>query len=286
MFTFWEKDPPEFDEDRMNYLLYAPEVCPTTGRPHWQSFVQWKPNFKKTLSANAKYWKNAGCKIAIGSLKNQLDYIRGPYEKGDKKKPYNPDWKEFGEYSNQGARKDLDDVRDLIMSGKRVDDICTENPLTYHMYARTLSKLEDIAMRKKWRTEMPECIWYYGKTGTGKSHACMHDYTPETHYIWPKDGERQGGLGWMDAYRQQDTFIINEFRGNIQYGTLLELIDKWPFMVSRRNHEPMPFISKRIIITSSLKPCEIYKYLDANDKLDQLMRRIKLVELTDTDHTK
>ena len=40
-FTSFLTDPPNFDEVRMSYLCYAPEVCPSSGRDHWQGFVIW-----------------------------------------------------------------------------------------------------------------------------------------------------------------------------------------------------------------------------------------------------
>ena len=39
---------------------------------------------------------------------------------------------------------------------------------------------------------------------------------------------------------------------------------------------PLPFTSKHIIITSSLGPEEIYNKRDAEDKIEQLMRRINV----------
>ena len=83
----------------------------------------------------------------------------------------------------------------------------------------------------------------------------------------------------MEGYRQQDIVIINEFRGQIPYSELLDLIDKWPKTVKRRNREPVPFTSKHVIITSSLHPKDVYKNLSQTDKMDQLYRRIILHKL-------
>ena len=120
---------------------------------------------------------------------------------------------------------------------------------------------------------MTKGIWYYGETGVGKSHLAFKDFTPETHYVHSEDN------GWWDNYKQQPTVIINEFRGEIKYKELLELLDKWPHSVKRRNRCPLPFVSKLIIITSSLPPQEVYKNLNEKDKIAQLLRRLKVIKL-------
>ena len=94
------------------------------------------------------------------------------------------DWFEFGIPPEQGKRKDLDIVKNEILAGRSVDSVCVEQPMLYHMYGRTLNRIEEIAFRKKFRTEYTKGIWYYGKTGKGKSHNAFEDYSPDTHYIY------------------------------------------------------------------------------------------------------
>jgi len=181
---------------------------------------------------------------------------------------------EHGEAAAQGVRKDLVAAKDAILKGElSTVEIIQEDPELYHQYGRTLDKIEDLRMQQVYRTEMTLAEWVWGTTGTGKSHYAFQGFTPETHYVWKDD------KGWQDGYRQQETVIINDFRGKIPYNDLLQMIDKWPYDVSRRGRPPMPFTSKRVIITSSLPPDQVYKNRDEEDKLDQLLRRIKVTEL-------
>lgn len=176
-----------------------------------------------------------------------------------------------GDKPTQGMRSDLNLIKDAILKGKTVDEITIESPNIFHQYGRTLSKIEDIALRKKFRTEMTTCTWIHGSTGVGKSHEVFQDYHPDTHYLYPRDN------GWWDGYKGQETVIINEFRGEIQYSELLDLIDKWPKTVRRRGREPVPFLAKHIWITSSLPPEEVYFNLAEKDSLEQLKRRCNVV---------
>jgi len=144
------------------------------------------------------------------------------------------------------------------------------------MYGRTLSKIEDICMRKRYRTEMTTCTWYHGKTGVGKSHKAFEGFTPDTHYVWKTNDN-----GWQDGYQQQEIVIINDFRGEIKYNDMLNLIDKWAYTIPRRGREPMPFTSKHVIVTSSLPPDQVFTRRLEEDSLEQLIRRIDVVELTE-----
>lgn len=181
---------------------------------------------------------------------------------------------EHGTISNQGHRSDLINIATEVKNGLKLDKLILDNPTIYHQYGRTLHKIEDIALRSKHRTEMTTCEWIYGPTGTGKSHYAFKNYNPNTHYLYKLNDK------WQDGYSGQETVIINDFRGEIPYNELLNLIDKWPYTLPRRGREPIPFLAKHIIITSSLSPDAIFTRRATENKLDQLMRRVKLLHFS------
>ena len=119
---------------------------------------------------------------------------------------------------------------------------------------------------------MTEGIWYYGETGCGKSEKAFENYNPSTHYKYTEE--------WWDGYTGQDTLIIDELRGDtLRFREILALVDKHPHYVKRRCREPIPFLAKQVIITSALHPKDIFTNLNADDKLDQLYRRFKIIKL-------
>lgn len=251
----------------ITYLCYAKEIAPTTGTKHLQGYLEMAN--AKTISALKKSLKNKSYhfEVSKGSAEDNRNYCMKTIDDEDE----NERWTEYGSPKQQGERTDLINIKNEIVKGKKVDDICMDNPNLYHQYGRTLSKIEDIVLRKKYRQWMTTCDWYYGPTGVGKSHKAFEHYNPDTHYLWKNDDN-----GWQDGYTGQETVIINEFRGNIPYGKLLELIDIHPTTIPRRGKEPAPFLAKHVIITSSLHPREIYCNLSKNDSLEQLYRRIKI----------
>lgn len=257
----------EWLTENCRYAMFGEEVCPETGRPHLQGWCYFE---------NERSW-NALKKLGLGwhveptdkSFEANEKYCRG-LTKG--KTPNEVVWV-HGEFPAQGKRTDLIAIRDRILNGERVNEMVMEMPDTYHIYGRTMREMEDIAMQQVWRTEMTECLWLVGVTGAGKSHFALHDYTNETHYIWKNDN------GWQDGYRQQPIVVMNDFRGELPYNEFLQLVDKWPYHVRRRNRPPMPFTSKKVIVTSSLPPERVYRNRDAEDGIAQLLRRVKVVRL-------
>lgn len=250
---------------KFKYICIGREVG-ASGTPHIQGYVDWinaRPLGGLTRINSSIHWE-----MRRGTWNQAVSYC---------KKDNN--FSEYGTPNEQGARKDLKQLRDEIAAGLRVDDVLMEDPMVYHQYGRTLNKIEDLTMRKKYRTEMTQGIWYWGRTGVGKSHTALQGFTPETHYIWPND------KGWWDGYVQQPVVVINDFRGEIPYNEMLQLIDKWPLSLRRRNREPIPFMSSLVIITSSLPPEEVYHRRAEEDLIQQLLRRITVIELTGTEVT-
>lgn len=248
---------------KCKYLYIGEETCPKTGRLHWQGWISWKR--EKTEKGARKLMKERHIEFCVGTISQNEKYCR---KEGKTVM-------EYGKLPKQGERTDLNEVKDRIVAGTTVDEICMEDPMIYHQYGRTLNHIEDIVLRMKHRTEMTKGIWYWGTTGVGKSHKVYEDYDPKKCYNWKSDN------GWWDGYTGQEIVIINEYRGGQpSFAELLCLVDKWPYEVKRRGKEPAPFLAKELRITSSQKPEQIFMYEECvGDALDQLYRRFEVVEM-------
>jgi hypothetical protein len=265
-----------FNSDaKVTWLFKGRETCPTTGKKHDQGVIRFENKRRCNLASDGKSYFNKKLGKELNGANNRL--CNGNEEANEKYCSKEGDVEEWGVKPNPGKRNDLTEMKDSICNGSSVDEITMNNPMDYHQYGRTLNKLEDIVLRKKFRNFMTKGLWLYGPTGSGKSHIAYKDYTPETHYVYANDG------GWWDGYTGQDTVIINEFRTHtMHYNELLDLVDKWPKTVRRRNREPVPFLAKKLIICSPEHPKDVYFNLSADDKLEQLYRRFELVKLDES----
>lgn len=263
-----------------SYIVYGQEVG-DCGTPHLQVYME----FNKKISPK-QFAKVMGQHFHMEERRGTAEEASGYCRKGESKPKkddtyaaFHPEGEEgknykgmrWGKLKEQGKRNDLKRKCDEISNGAvTAEEIALQDPQQYHQYGRTFHKIEDIAMRKKFRTEMTQGIWYHGPTGVGKSHAAFEGYHPDTHYVWKNDNN------WQDGYTGQETVIINDFRGHIPYNELLQMVDKWPYWVPRRGREPAPFLAKTVIITSSLPPEAVYHRRAEEDSMEQLMRRFQV----------
>lgn len=269
----------QLQECDAKYIVWGKEVG-ESGTPHLQGFVSFvNPRTITGIKRMKGAWYRMNLRPSEKPL-SAIDYckkgeqthkewtelgVRGPnYGK-------NADVWEKGKFE-QGARHDLDRAYQAIRDGTSVDEIAWKEPALYQAANRAMERMEDIRLRGLKRTEMTEGIWVFGKTGVGKSVWAL-EQGGDNFYAYPYDND------WWDNYRGEDTVIIDEFRGQIPYNVILRMVDRNPFFnVRRRCRAPMPFISKKVIITSSLPPWKVFKNLDKEDSLDQLYRRFKIYE--------
>ena len=270
------------------WMYYGYETCPKTNMKHLQGVVYVEN--KTTIKSLNKHLFGAHVAVARESaLVNKKYCGKGeqPHDEWELMMDKGINWgknaktKEYGNMPSQGLRTDLKNTTDKILKGElKVIDILKNQPMDYHMYGRTFEKIQSVYYSTQVKDFMTKGIWYFGKTGCGKSHIALNDLYEKykltkikNFYECPDDGD------WYDNYQQEEYFIINEFRGGITMKKLLMMVDKWGCDMNRRNLPPIPFMSKTVIITSALKPEEVYHNLAENDDLLQIYRRFEVIEI-------
>lgn len=258
-------------QGRVRYIAYGEEVAPTTGQKHHQAFMYMHKDTSRgnrNLCSLGKMFGPRQCNVEpmFGKITDNEAYC-GKENRGELIK--------HGDEPKQGCRGDVDEAKEKIMKGDMTaDEIAVENPGFFHQYGRTLDRIEAIALRKKHRTWMTVCNYYTGPTHSGKSHAVFRDYDPDTHYV------KNLNEDWWDGYKGQPIVIFNEFRGQIPFSEMLDLIDKWPKTVKWRSHEPVPFLAREIRIASIRKPEDIYVNQDhTGEPWGQWTRRVNVITL-------
>jgi len=256
----------EANKTQIRFIAFGKETCPTTLKEHEQVYLYF---FNQKTIGNRSL-ANIGALFGGGA---HVEPMRGSFMQNEAYCSKEGTLIKLGDEPKQGARGDIDETAAMILHGDMTsDEVCELNPAFFHQYGRTMDRIQMIALRKRFRTEMTEAIWYWGKTGVGKSHKVFHNYDPKTHYI--KDLETE----WWDGYCGQEIVIFNEYRNQFRFSFLLNLMDKWPLNVKVRNKESVPFLAKKLFFTSCDKPQDMYGNIDAL-RFKQFTRRCKVKEI-------
>ena len=242
--TIYQDDQPHM-QGKCKYMCGQMEICPKTGRKHWQIYCEFTSSLRPKGAAREincdgahmepkRYGNN---EFMEQYCKKSRTAVSGTYF-------------EEGEKVSQGQRKDLKELTDSLVEGRTtVEDILLSDPIKVHQYGRTLDRAETVRLKKNRRKEMTIGIWIWGRTGTNKSKTMNDEVNGKEFYNWNVKSIFQCG------YKQQEVVVIDDFRGEIPFQQLLKMADWTPFLdVDRKGIESIPFNSKKLIITSSKPP--------------------------------
>lgn len=245
--------PAAWNPRSMSYLCYAPEICPTTGKPHWQSYMHLK--HAKNVADAMRLIKHKDEKMWIiqanGTPEQNRIYCKGPYDDGDGKvKPENPNFVEFGELPAQGQRNDIRSITaDIADGANNADIIMRHGDNALRMYrAIDWARQALNTVKRDWKMDVRI---YWGPTGCSKTWTAMHEFGIEdTH-------KQKASKKWWHGYAGQHCVVIDEFKPksamDIDYW--LDLMDEYPTTVEAKGTE-MEFVSKVLIFTSNINPHE------------------------------
>lgn len=251
--------------DWVSYICFGEEKGKKGETPHLQGYAEFSKN---ATWRQIKGWfetldpPDAHFERRLGTQKQAVDYTK---KEGD-------NWFESGTLKQQGKRSDLDECVDMIKAGAKMKDIAVTHPREFVKYHRGFKALKAELIEP--RTEKPKVTVLYGPTGTGKSHTAR-EIAGADRWVWTPD---RGN--WFDGYQGEKNAVFEEFRGQLPLGSMLTLLDKYECPVQYKGGTT-EFAATNIIITSPTHPKDWYSSVGA-DKIDQLLRRLDVVELLDT----
>jgi len=262
-FTVWPNidDPVELVQfEPMSFMTYGLELCPTTGRVHYQGYCE--THKKITEGGLANHFRNEGHVDVNVALAIASEEINSKYVSKDACCLYR-----WGNPMVQGFRSDLAAARQAILDGQT--PTAAEDPMLFHVYGRTIDRMIDERNAQRWRSGQQEVYWLWGPTGCGK-----------TRYVYEKHG-RDNVYQWKNTsfenYDFQDIVLLDDFRGEMNIGKFLRLTDPYGiFEIDYKHRNPRRLINSKMYITSDRPPSAIWK---DDGILEQIHRRITVIHM-------
>lgn len=242
------------DTNLFKYICWQKEEAPTTGKHHFQCYIQMagklgKKGILKLIGAKPDP-NNDKCK-------------EGAWVRGQGECAMHPELctnLKARDYARKlESRIDGPWEAGLFAAGQghnpKLVDVLSKTPLevaTHHgeIYVRhhrgLLARQQILVPRRKWKTEV---FILYGERGTGKS-GILHEYIPEEDLFVKSPGD----LKWFDSYVGQEAALIDDFQYDPSYrDILLQLTDRYPMMVQTKGGM-VSWCPKRLYITTNFNP--------------------------------
>lgn len=191
-------------------------------------------------------------------------------------------FREYGTWvaNRSGERTDLEAVRKRIREGTPMETIADEHFGLWLRYRNAFTLYGAQIAKKKRRldiingtSERIKTYWFYGETGTGKSHAARHKLALMGDFF-----EKSPGNKWFDGYAGEKYALFDDFRPSwFEWSLLLRITDPCAGYTNvEAKGSILPFNAKVLVFTTNVHPSELFCNL-AEDK-EQLLRRIDCTE--------
>ena len=262
LFTFFTDEEKDFEDFKSwcVQLVVQPELCPDTGRRHYQGYVRckksvalpylrrklpgahWDPRQKRTSPHVAHEKAKAYCSKEDTREPGTLPVIWGPDPQ-------------------PGRRTDLLDWKEAIDSGAPDHELWESHFACMLRYSSALRQYR-LAVAQR-RSTPPQVHVFWGPTGTGKSRRAEFISRGSTTF-WKPKGQ------WFDGYEGQTVAIFDDFRADVPFRLLLQVLDRYPLIVPVKggfvNWNP-----SIVIFTSNHSPESWYS---TTNEIPALLRRL------------
>lgn len=230
------------------------------------------------FTAVKKLYPKAHLEPTKGNKEQAEDYInkRGKFAEKGEQVLYVA---RYGEIKgSQGQRKDLEIIQDLIEQGRTPSQIMALN-ISYRRYEKIIKD----AYFEKRKAETPylreiNVVWHVGEAGSGKTYfskGIVDQYGEDSLYL-VTDYENGG----LDRYNGEPILFLDEFRGQIKYGTLLSMLQGYKQQFHAR-YTNIWGLWNEVYIATVLPPEKVYQNMVQEnrdtDTQKQLFRRINTI---------
>lgn len=205
---------------KTKYIIASEEICPTTGRHHYQGYVEFTHpvTWGKILKL---FPQHPSLHVRRGSAAQAAAYCHKPDKPGFVKLII-----EEGELSRQGERTELEALQQSCEEGVKDSELYGLHGATMFKFYRHAGNCKQVFSKtrnNKWRK--PEVHVIVGDAGQGKTRSVFDKHGYDNVYTL----ERANGAIWFCGYEEEKVLLIDEFYGtDIPYSTLLRYLDGHP----------------------------------------------------------
>lgn len=244
------------------YLVYQRETAPTTGKLHYQCYIEFEK--LKRLTALKKIYPTAHWDNRKGTKEEAIHYVTKPHDGCDcqhcvaaRAGPDAPigrssgPWT-LGEPSNErtGPKKpDIKDVLRLRAEGCSRSHMIREYPALYQRYRNTIADW-DAAQRPPEKTR--RVIFCYGPPRMGKTYWARHNW-PSFYMVPPP----KAGAVWFTGYENEPVVIFDEYSGQLTLDEWKNYTDVYPLQAHTKGGFAW-YNPDVVVITSNSLPGDWY----------------------------
>lgn len=211
---------------RLRYFCAQAELCPSTGRLHYQGYLEGSGNIRLQRLRRA-FPAGQSVRFAVRLPHSSASCCRTYCSKDDSRAPGHHFF-ERGIISKpaQGRRSDIHSYAEAVVNGSSDRDLLEDFPATHLRYNRHARDLR-LQLANKGVRAMPEVEIHWGVTGAGKTHHVYASHAAEDIYrvMVPRS---RGEIPWMDGYQGQPVIFFDEFDGWAPLVWILQVCDKFP----------------------------------------------------------
>lgn len=239
-------------ENKVTYLVFGKEICPSTGTPHLQGYVEFAT--KRSYGGVKRFLGNRiHVEHATSSASHNIAYCK-------KTRPEDPvpnaEVYEWGTpkpevlHGNNAHER----LAHMLRTRTPISEIAETDPYLFCRLFKGIDRYVQVTNSIP-RTTKSTVVCLYGSTGTGKSRLAHEDFG--ITYTHPNDR-------WFDGYNHDKSVLFDDFDGissGITYRKMLQLCDRYQMQVPVKggfaNWNP-----KVIVFTSNVHPRDWYKTED------------------------
>jgi len=231
-------------------MTYQEEVCPESGRHHFQGYVEFEKRVR--FSQLHKLFSQVHWEQRKGTAAQARDYCKKLESRCVDGLVY-----DFGTISttSQGKRTDLDAAVAIIQGGGSLKQVAREMPSQYVLFHRGLTSLSEALAEERPLGEPREIIIIWGERGTGKSYFAHHLFGDS---LYLPDRNNSGKLSF-ETYNQEKTLFLDEFTGkeNLSLSDVKLICDRHKVNLPGRG-KSVAGNYDRVILVSNIDPFRWY----------------------------